>query len=414
MGWALGILAAGFSWTGLPAIAWATDLPIRFDELEAYTQAESPRARILVQELMKLKGQRDTALQWSNPEIVYDREDIESSEEWQITLHKNFVMPLSQSKYRAGWADRVRAAELRFDQEMSNLLADIKTDYVRLRLLDNYLTKLEQLEKIVTKASSVAEAQHEEGKLSGVERHLIQLSALSLDSQRRNTVQELREISARWHADIGIPAGVKAALVTQIAYKPVELASAEEYMALLDNLPGVESQVVLQQALHKQAEAAKPSLIPGIDLYVGYKRIEPELDGFVGGVALSIPIFDRNAGAARELEAEQRIVENQLNIYRTRSAEEITSLVSLIEDARKILSVIAARLEDDIPMIDNLFYSYQEGHYTLDTFLNAIQIEVTGTRDYYDQLHYYYSNIFRLEAITGAEIVSFEPQESDE
>jgi len=66
-------------------------------------------------------------------------------------------------------------------------------------------------------------------------------------------------------------------------------------------------------------------------------------------------------------------------------------------------------METKPPVMANLLYSYQEGQITLDTFLNAIQIEVTGYTDYYDLLSTYYSNIFRLEAITGSEIVSFAP-----
>ena len=136
------------------------------------------------------------------------------------------------------------------------------------------------------------------------------------------------------------------------------------------------------------------------------------LDGWVAGAAVSLPLFDRKAGASRRLEAEQRIAENQLELYRARTAEEIAALVHLIEDAGQVLSSVAG-LDDDTPVISSLLYSYQEGRYSLEAFLNAVQIEVTGSRSYYDQLYTYYENIFRLEAFTGAGIVSFADEESD-
>lgn len=409
----LGVLVMGLFWVGFATPARPNDLPIRFDELEAYARAESPRARILEQRLVKLQAARDDALQWSNPAITYDHEELDPIREWQVTLRKSFVMPFSHSKSREGWADRVRAAELQLDQDISDLLADLKTGYVLLQLLDAYLDELTQLEEIVSKASDVAEARHAEGELSGVDRHLIQLSVLSLDSNRRNALKERKEIAARWQAEIGIPFGDKAFLVTPIAYKPIELESPEEYVALLERRPGIQSRVVLQQALGKQAEAAKPSFVPGFDLYVGYKHIEPVLDGFVAGAELTLPLFDRKAGAARRLEADRRIVENKLELYRTRSADEIAALVHLIEDAQRVLSSVAFHLDDNTPVISSLLYSYQEGRYTLEAFLNAIQIEVTGSRGYYDQLYMYYENMFRLEAFTGTEIVSFAPEESE-
>ncbi len=409
----LGVLVMGLFWVGFATPARPNDLAIRFEELEAYARAESPRARILEQRLVKLKAERDDALQWTNPAITYDHEELEPFREWQVTLRKGFVMPFSHSKSREGWADRVHAAELQLDQDVSDLLADLKTGYVLLLLLDAYLAQLTQLEEIVTKASNVAEARHGEGEMSGVDKHLIQLSVLALDANRRDALKERRNAAARWHAEIGIPLGDKAVLVTPIVYKPVDLASPKEYVAMLERRPGVQSRTVLHQALGKQAEAAKPSFVPGFDLYVGYKHIEPVLDGFVAGAELTLPLFDRKAGAARRLEADRRIAENKLELYRTRSADEIAALVHLIEDAQRVLSSVVFHLDDNTPVISSLLYSYQEGRYTLEAFLNAIQIEVTGSRGYYDQLYTYYENMFRLEAFTGAEIVSFAPEESE-
>jgi hypothetical protein len=170
----------------------------------------------------------------------------------------------------------------------------------------------------------------------------------------------------------------------------------------------------LEQALGKQAEAAKPNIVPALDLYVGYKHIEPVVDGWVAGAALSLPLFDRSAGAARRIEAERRMVESNLALYRVRSSEEVASLVRLIEDAGKGLSSITFRSDDGASVVNSLFLSYQEGRYSLEAFLNAIQIEVTGSRSYYDQLFSYYANIFRLEALTGAEIVALSSEDGEE
>ena len=408
---AWGALVAGFSWLGIPTSARAGDLSIRFDELEAYAQSESPRARILAQELVKLQAERDEALQWSNPELAYDHEEGEAIREWQITLRKRLVMPFSHSQRKDGWADQVRSAELRLDQATSNLLADLKTGYVHLRLLDAFLTHLDQLGDMVAEAATTADARHSEGDISGVESHLIRFAALSLDANRRNALQERREISARWHAEMGIPSGDTADLVTPVVFQTVKLAASTEYVNLLENRPGIQSQAVLQQALGKRAAAAQPGLVPGIDVYAGYKRFEQNLDGFVAGVALGLPVFDRNAAAARQHAAEQRIVENRLELLRARSAGEVEALVALIEDAQQALSTLPVSIDDDPPVMSSLLYSYRDGRLTLDAFLNALQIQVTGLRDYYDQLDTYYRNIFRLEAITGTEIVFHERQE---
>jgi hypothetical protein len=406
------LLMAG-SLPGFTHAAQATVHSIQFHEIESHVRTHSPRSRILAQQLAKVRAERDDALQWSNPEITYEHEKLEPFSEWAITLQKSFVMPFSHSASRDGWAGRVDAAELHFDQDVTNLVADLKTGYVLLQLLDAYLDRLNRLEEIVHKASDVAEARHAEGEISGIEKHLMQHAALALDASRRDALQERKEAAASWHAEMGIAPGDEAVLATPVTYIPVDLAPPDEYLAMMERRPAVQSRLVLQQALGKQAEAARPSLVPAFELFVGYKHIEPVLDGWMAGGALTLPLFDRKAGPARQIEAEQRIVENETDLYRIRTAGEIGALVQLIEDAGRSLSSIAIHPDDGASVIGSLFYSYQEGSYTLEGFLNAIQIEVTGSRGYFDQLYTYYENIFRLEALTGAAIVSFSPEESD-
>jgi outer membrane protein TolC len=390
----------------LCSTAQAGDLSIRFDELESFAWDKSPRARILAEELEKLRARKDYALQWSNPQVAYDREEVNESGEFQVTLRKSLVTPTKHGKLRDGWEERIRAGELGADQEAANLLSELKAGYVRLRLLDAYLERLENLGEIVSEASAVAATRHDEGELSGVDRHLIQLSALSVDANRQRAFQERREVAAAWLADMGSPEGTPS-LVTPIKYKPVNLASTQEYADRLADTPGVRSRGALRQSLAKRAEAARPSLLPGLDLYAGYKRIEPADDGLVAGIAVSLPLFDRKAAAAREIEAERRIVEHETALYRSRSIGAIEALVHSIEDAGPALSIVAARLDESPPMMTSLLYSYEVGRLSLDAFLGAIQIEVTGLKDYYDQLSTYYQNIFQLEAIAGAQIVSF-------
>ena len=99
-------------------------------------------------------------------------------------------------------------------------------------------------------------------------------------------------------------------------------------------------------------------------------------------------------------------MENQQALLHSRAMSEIESLVHSIEDAQLALSTNPVVIDNNSVMMSTLLYSYQDGYITLDTFLNAIQIDVNGFKDYYDQLNIYYRNIFHLEMITGTEIVS--------
>ena len=88
---------------------------------------------------------------------------------------------------------------------------------------------------------------------------------------------------------------------------------------------------------------------------------------------------------------------------------ESEALLQSIAEVQQTLSIGTERIEESLPAMKNLLYAYQEGWLTLDALLNAVQIEATGLQEYYEQLIAYYADIFRLEAITGARIVTFEP-----
>jgi len=405
----LGSLFLGTPGPILAATAPASDVSIRFDDIEAYVREENPRAQIITQKIAAVAAERDQALQWSNPAVAYDHEENDLFREWQITLRKRFARPFSQSSLKDGWKGRIRSAELRGSQESENLLAELKTGYVRLRLFESYLDRLARLSELVDLASSVAGSRYTEGELSGTDKQLIQLAAFSVDATSRRIQQEYRQYAAFWRAEMGLPSSVTMDLVTPVAFLPFELDDTSEYAAMLSHRPGNQAQVILAQALESQAKATGPSLIPAIDLYGGYKSFDFEVDGFVAGIALDLPLFDGNAGASKRLQAERLIVENQLAISLARSQEEIASLVIAINEAQPSLAEYADRLDHGSPLADTLLFSYQEGSITLDALLGAIQIESAAVENYFTDLAAYYLNIFRLEAITGTSIARFAP-----
>ncbi len=405
-----GIILAGMAAHGDVATAGPGDLILRFDEIEAYVLAESPRVHIIRQELAAVLAERDEALRWSNPDLEYEREEVDRQHEELLMLHKHLELPLARSNRRDGWAERVRAAEFGGQAATTTLLAELKTGFVRLRLLDDYLDHLSRFEEVVARTATVAEERHREGELSGVESRLIQLSALSVGAQRRRAQQERGEHVAHWRAEMGIPPEIGLDLATTVVYEPVVLAPAGEYLDLLEGRPGIRARAALQRSLDSQAAAARPSLVPGLDLFGGYKWADPGVDGFVAGIGLSLPLFDRAAGAARQHEAERRIVENEQALTLARLRLEVASLVRLIDEAQPSLADFADHLGADVPLTDALLFSYREGSLALTGLLEAVRIESEALEIHYDQLTTYYGNIFQLEAITGAAIVSFANQ----
>ena len=385
----------------------AETISIAFDELDSLARMESPGSRIIEYEYQKSLAERDENLQWSNPELAYDREDVDFSEEYQVTVGKRFAMPWAHLKKRWAWNERINSAEFHRRARAIDHLADLKAGYVTVRVHQQYLLRLEQLRSILTDASHVATSRESEGHISGIEEHLSQMTVISLNASYQNAMQKQRETSAHWRASLGYAAEDSLVLPTNIAYHEIALQPVTDYVNLVESQPGLKARQTMQQALAKQASAARAAFIPSFNLYGGYKKIDPDYDGYVAGVSLDLPLFNRNGAITRQYEAESKIAAHETRLYRNQVAGQVRALTLSITESQTMLAAVAGHFEEDLEALNNLLYSYEEGWLTLNELLNAIQIETTGLGDYYDQLIRYYQNLFELEALTGTSLVRF-------
>jgi outer membrane protein, heavy metal efflux system len=386
------------------------DLIIGIEDIETFAHARSPHLRLVAHEIEVVQAERREALAWSNPALAYDHEQAASAREWQVTLQKHFTRPFSQGSLRRGWDRRVQSTELRGMQTRRDLVAALKTGYVQLRLLESQLARFDRLAGLVDLTAGVAGSRHAEGELSGLDRKLLRLAAYTVEAAAQRARSEHRQQLAAWRADMGIPAFRTVELATPIAFQPVDLDDASAYQGRLAAMPAAQAQATLAQALEAQADAARSGPVPGLYVYGGLKRFEPDQDGFVVGVAVDLPLFDRGAGEADRLRAERRIVENELSVDKARRDGEVAALVASLRDAQALLAGFAADLAED-SLANALLLSYREGAITLDDLLGAIQIEIAALEAHHADLAAYYRDIFRLEALTGVRLVGFAPAE---
>jgi hypothetical protein len=287
-------------------------------------------------------------------------------------------------------------------------VAGLKAGYVHVQLIESHLGKLDRLAGLVDVAADVAGSRHAEGELSGLDRRLVQLASYTVKAAENGARLQLEHLRASWRADMGIDASRELTLATPVDFRPVELDDIGTYRSHLASMPGDQAQVELALALGAQADAARPGLIPGLGVYGGYKRFEPDLDGFVAGVAIDLPLFNGSKGEVGRLQAERLVVENALTIDRARRDGEVAALVTSLQSTLPLLAKFVADFEQDT-MAEALLLSYREGAISLDELLGAIQIEAAALDAHYTELATYYLNIFRLEALTGVKLVNFAP-----
>lgn len=387
--------------------SYAGSLPIKFSQLEDYAYSKSPESQILKQEFERIKAERGDDLAWSNPEIAYDREKVDESDEYQITIGKSFSMPWNTLNKRSAWNYRMNSAELEYKNKLAINLSELKRDYVRIRLFDEYLSRLEHLNEIFHDASNIANSRFVEGHLSGVEEHLIQMVVISLQASFQSANQERREVFNNWKTKMGLNDFDNPELTTVIEYQPIDVMKTENDLSSIENNPQYLAKMQMSKSLGKFASAEKGKIIPDINIYGGYKKVEPAYGGHVFGVSLSLPLFNRNGSKSRQYIAQRNSVDHEAKILNSQLKGRANNLIQSISEAQLVLAVFKDHFEEDQEALGNLVYSYEEGWISLSELLNAIQIELTGLKDYYDQLFNYYSNIFELETLIRKTLVEF-------
>jgi len=385
----------------------ADSIQIRFSQLKEFVNSKSPNTQIIHQEFEKVKAQRDAELKWSNPVIAYDREKVDESKEYQITVGKTFALPWAYFNKRSAWNYGVESAESQYEYKVARLLSDLKSDYVRIKLFDDYLSRLGDMQEIVQNTSEIANTKYSEGHLSGVEKHLIQMVLISLQTSHQAAIQDRRRVIDEWQAKMGIVAEDKAVLATDIDYVAVDVNSIDKSIGQIEQNPEYLSYKLMAQSFDKFVSAARSEFLPEIYIYGGYKKVEPDNNGHVFGVSLSIPLFNLNGSEIKRYMAEKKIVEGEIVLLRNQLYSRSKNLVKSILESQLLLEVFSDHVDEDMEVLENLLYSYEEGWISLNDLLNTIQIEVSGFKNYYDHLFNYYSNIFELETIIGKGLITF-------
>ncbi len=404
-------------WAGLGLcmviIPWlqvqADTLTISFSELDSYAREKSTRAQILRHQHDLVDAERDDALAWSNPTLAFDREDVGVAES-QFTIEKSFEPPWSYLKSRSSWKSRVAGAQSEWEYETRLLLAELRSEYVALWLLNDHLAKIDQLEAIVPDVSRIITARREEGHVSAVDEQLVRMTLVSVHRARQSVINDHAAANAEWRSLLGIDAGAPMRLATPVVMTTPNVEQWRDAGETLDQHPGLNARQLRIDYLQSQADAARGRFIPYLTAYGGYKEYDSDETGYVIGLSLGIPLFNRNGAAARRYDIQSEIASREANAFRIRMLSRVRALVDAIQETQASLTAVGSVSANGI-LANGLLQSYVDGWISLHELLNAIQITATGLGDYYAQMTQYYEYIFELESIAGTTLVEFAPEE---
>ena len=390
--------------------AQPADLTLHFADLEVLVDETSPSIRLSEKALRQISASRSTALQWSNPELGYIREYVQVSgteeQELQIYLSKRFDNPWNFWNLQKSWSNRYRSAQHSHNERRYQILAEVRGGYVELSLTLQLIQTLSNYHTLIQHISQTLEARKKEGAVSGLEMTLVRYVLFLLNSDINDLQKQFRRRLTDWKQTSGIDEDVEVVFATPVAFKEFD-PKALTTDSLAGKSDGIQARNFMQIALEQQVTVEKGKILPDLSITAGIKKVEPDLNGYVIGLSIPLPLVSLNGGAVEQARVNLDTHQLETQIYMRRLQDKIRNVLAEINADINLLKSTESDFSETQQLLENLAFSWQEGAISLTDFLNGMQILKEAHSRYVMRLSDYYRNLFDLESVSGQKLVSF-------
>ena len=325
-----------------------------------------------------------------NPTVAYGREQISRSGQSSVQDIAQLEQPLEIGGQRGVRRElaglRRQAADARLAAATAQLDFDVARAFALAVVADGRARLAEQAAGAFTEAQRVSERRLAAGDVSGYAARRLRLEVARYAAHRAAAALERRNRRVALAALLGRPVSDADSLVLPLVLR-VDSAATPALEAVLAqaqrNRADVRAAVLDAEAAVAEARLVGRERTPTPTLSAGYKgeTITDSLSGssarfggFVVGVSLPLPLFDRRAGAGEAAAAEARRIDAEAEVVRRRAAREVTEALDALRAAEAQRDALAPHLGEGARVAMRAVQtSYAEGEITLVEWLDAVR-----------------------------------------
>ncbi len=314
-----------------------------------------------------------------------------------------------KTRLRGEIATREADAEtLTYEAVWRRVAEEVKQAYFDLYFTDQRLASLRKDRQVLEKFEKIAEIRYSVGKAAqqDVLKAQLELSRLieretMLDEQRRTLVAQLNSLrNQALDSPLGAPGEIKPSL---FSYTLEELDTAAQA-----SFPVLKRQQTMVDAGRLGVRLAEKEVRP--NLTVGYTYMQRDGLPDMYGITLSttLPIFRRKkqdmaiAEAAADLEAAQKMADNEQNLLRYRVKQEYLQA----EAAQRLMQLYTQGIVPQSTLtLESSLTGYETGTLDFLTVISNFTTVLDSELDYHKQLAEYEKALARLEELTGLNLV---------
>lgn len=302
---------------------------------------------------------------------------------------------------------RLAAAEAELELAVARAYADVVAASRRAELAAQAADQFRR-------AVRVTEERFAAGDVSGYAARRIRLEAVRYEALAAEMMLEEREARLRLAALLGAPADTALAGLVPVAdgeagvlHLPPDSVAA----LALQRSPQLRAELLETQAARAEAKLARRERIPTPVASAGYKneRVAPgeqTFDGFVAGVSIPLPLWDRRGGAVQAAEAEARREAAETEARRRQVAREAREAYEAVRRTDEQVASLRAQLGDEArAALRAAEAAYAEGEITLVEWLDAVRAYQEAEAAYARLLAESFTQRAALERLLGVALI---------
>ena len=414
------LCAIGALWLAAGSLAAQTSgeqssTQLTLAEARAMAQRSSPELAAARQALAAAQARERQAGAFPNPVLAYGREQTSRAGEtnWQnmLTLEQPLEIGGQRGARRQSAQLLRAAAEARFSATAARIDCEVGKSYATAVAAERRAALADEAGQAFGKARRVSLARLAGGDVSGYQHRRLQLeaarySALRLDAlvARDSAVRMLASLLGRSDsADAEDP----LALVDTLMPAPLTLSADSLVAQALASRAELRAAELEAQAGLAEARLARAERIPTPVLSGGYKNERltngETLNGFVAGVSLPLPLWDRRGGAVEAARADAARRSAEVEALRRQTVREVRIAFDAHQALAGQLAALEAQLGEEATKARRASEAaYGEGEISLLEWLDSVRAYQEAETNYVMLWAEYIARRAALERATGA------------
>jgi outer membrane protein, heavy metal efflux system len=317
-----------------------------------------------------------------NPVLSYGREQTsnaaQSNAQDVIAAEQSFEWPGVRTARKDAARIRREAAEARLAVAEAQLSFDVARAWANAFAADRRASLADTIARAFDAASAIAEHRFREGDISGFAVRRVRLESARYASLRAEAMlgQHLSRVTL---ATLLADSARRDQTAASLPVLPTALPSDDSLVTLaLRSRRDLDAFTLELAAARADARLAARGRMPTIALTAGTKSedigVGDRLSGFVAGVAVPLPLWDRRAGAVGAAEAESRRRDAETIVMRRRVSREVAEAAAAFRAVHEHLASIGPSVQADAAAaLRSAQTAYAEGEITLLEWLDTVR-----------------------------------------